>query len=238
MKNKNLEFKNIVNKKFFNFSKNENLKKKYFIVLKEIIKKLDYPDNIFFSLSKKFIFNFELKNLTKYKKYKKIVIIGMGGSVLGSEAIYCFFKDKIKKNFSFINNIDNEKLKEFDFNKNSNKTLFIVISKSGNTIETLSNFFSLKILKNKAKNLIFISEKGNNFLNILTKNKGLNFIEHRKYIGGRYSVLSEVGMLPAYLMNLKINKFRKNLLSSFQNKNKIFLKKSSIMMANFLIKKK
>ena len=45
-------------------------------------------------------------------------------------------------------------------------------------------------------------------------------------------------MLPAYLMNLKINKFRKNLLSSFQNKNKIFLKKSSIMMANFLIKKK
>ena len=79
--------------------------------------------------------------------------------MLGSEAIYCFFKDKIKKNFSFINNIDNEKLKEFDFNKNSNKTLFIVISKSGNTIETLSNFFSLKILKNKAKNLIFISEK-------------------------------------------------------------------------------
>jgi glucose-6-phosphate isomerase len=63
----------------------------------------------------------------------------MGGSILGAEAIYHFLKKKIKKNFIFFNNIDENKLNEFKKNKKLNKILFIIISKSGNTIETLSN---------------------------------------------------------------------------------------------------
>ena len=82
----------------------------------------------------------------------------------------------------------------FEKTKNNNNTLFIIISKSGNTIETLTNLSFLKILKNKSKSLIIISEKKDNVLYSLVKKFNLFFIEHKKTIGGRYSVLSEVGM--------------------------------------------
>ena len=66
-----------------------------------------------------------------------------------------------------------------------------------------------------------------------------HFVEHKKYIGGRYSVLSEVGMLPAYLMGLPINNLRKNILVHLKkNKNKIFLKDSAVKLANILLRGK
>ncbi len=63
-------------------------------------------------------------------------------------------------------------------------------------------------------------------------------IEHRNYIGGRYSVLTEVGLVPAYLMGLNITKLRKNLLNHLRAKNKIFLKESSLKLASILQKKR
>ncbi len=104
-------------------------------------------------------FNFSTKDLIKFKNYKKIVIIGMGGSILGSEAIYFFFKNKIKKKIYFLNNLDEKKINEIKRNIKINKTLFLIISKSGNTLETIANTFFLKILKKNAKNIILISEK-------------------------------------------------------------------------------
>ena len=82
----------------------------------------------------------------------------MGGSILGAESIYQFLKDKIKKKIYFFYNIDKEKILNFKKKINLKSVLFIVISKSGETIETLSNSFFLKILKN-SKNVIIISEK-------------------------------------------------------------------------------
>ena len=70
----------------------------------------------------------------------------------------------------------------------------------------------LNVLKKNAKNLILISEKKNNLLFSLSKKLNLFYIEHKKNIGGRYSVLSEVGLLPAYLMGININKLRLNIL--------------------------
>ena len=125
----------------------------------------------------------------------------MGGSILGAEAIHNFLRRKIKKKIYFFNNLDEEQVAEFK-KKNLSNILFIIISKSGETVETLSNIFSLNIIKKNAKNVILISEKRNNTLFLLSKKFNLFFIEHNKNIGGRYSVLSEVGMLPAYLMGL------------------------------------
>ena len=65
------------------------------------------------------------------------------------------------------------------------------------------------------------------------------FIEHRNYVSGRYSVLSEVGILPSYLMGLQISNLRKNVLVHFKNKkNKLFLKNSTIKLANIVLRKK
>mgnify|MGYP001219487949 CR=1 FL=1 len=158
-----------------------------------------------------------------FKKYKTIVIIGMGGSILGAKAIYSFLKHKIKKKLIFLDNLDEDNLKQIKKNKNLSKSLFLIISKSGNTNETILNMYFLKnFLKNK--NTIILSENRDNFLRkIAIKNKYF-FVNHNKFIGGRYSVLSNVGMLPAYFMNLQIEHLKRNLRKLINNKK--FLSKS------------
>jgi len=234
VKNKKIIYKNNIQKKHLNSIFNQQLNRKYFNILENITTNLDSAKNAFHSLSKKFRFNFKTKDLNKFKKFKTIVIIGMGGSVLGSEALYYFLEKKIQKNFLFFDDIDEDKLQKLKTKENLKKILFIVISKSGNTIETLSNFFSLGVIKKNSKNIIIISEKFTNPLYSLSQKMKLYYIEHKNYIGGRYSVLSEVGMIPAYLMGLNIQRFRENLLNHFKAKNKKFLKDSSIMLTNLL----
>ena len=112
-----------------------------------------------------------------------------------------------------------------------------MISKSGNTRETLvnSNVFKDKI---NNRNTIIITEKKNNLLNLFAKNKNILLIDHKDYIGGRYSVLSEVGMLPAYFMGLKINILRKNLLSFLNYKEKNLFLDSVIKLSHIYKYKK
>ena len=165
------------------------------------------------SLSKNYNLNYDLKEIKKYKKSTNYRIIGMGGSCLGSQTIYDFLKYKIKKNFVFINNL-NSCVKS---NKKSRFTN-LVISKSGNTIETIVN---ANVLIKKNDSNIFITENKKSYLYLLAQKLKADVIHHNNYIGGRYSVLSEVGMLPAELMGLNPNNFKRlnNLVS-----NKYFLK--------------
>ena len=233
MKNINIIYKNSIKKNF-----NLNLSRKYTNIFNKIKLNIDKSEDIFHSLSKNFNFNFKIKDLRQFKKFKTIIVVGMGGSILGSEAIHCFLKKKIKKNVLFLNKINQEKLKEIKNKKREKKTLFIIISKSGSTIETLSNFFALKVIKKNSKNIIIISEKNNKSLYLISQKMKLFFIEHKKYIGGRFSVLSEVGIVPAYLMGIDIKKLRKNLLIHLNNKNKSFLRDSVIKLTSLLKKKK
>tara|TARA_Y200000002_G_scaffold374963_1_gene376497 strand:- start:868 stop:2085 length:1218 start_codon:yes stop_codon:yes gene_type:complete len=234
VKNKKIIYKNNVHKKYLNSILNKKLNKKYSDILKDIFTNLDISENTFCSFSKNFRLNFKLKDLNKFNKFQTVVLVGMGGSILGSEALYYFLQDKIKKNFLFINDINEDELRRLKANRDLKKILFIVISKSGNTVETLSNFFALNIIKKRSKNIIIISEKFNNSLYELSQKMKLFHIEHRNYIGGRYSVLSEAGMVPAYLMGINLKKFRCNILNHFKTNNKKFLKQSSIMLANLL----
>ena len=94
------------------------------------------------------------------------------------------------------------------FSKKLSKTLYIFVSKSGNTIETVSNFFLIKKKSKKDSSFLFVTEKKKNILYDLAQKLKYEVIEHKNYIGGRYSVLSEAGMLPTALMNLDINKFK------------------------------
>ncbi len=162
----------------------------------------------------------------------------MGGSILGSEAINNFLEKKIKKKVYFFDNLEQEKISNFKKNNNLKNILFIIISKSGNTIETLSNVLYLNIIKKNSKNIILITEKKNNFLLSLVQKYNLFFVEHKKSIGGRFSVLSEVGLLPAYLMGINIKKLRLNIKKIFKKKESLILKKSTINLAALLSTKK
>ena len=188
---------------FFNFVKfkKNNIKNKLIkLIKKEKILK-DYP--LLNSLNKNYIYSYDKKLIKKYKKFNSFNLIGMGGSILGTEAIYYFLKDKIKKNFFFFNNLQNR------INiKPENSKANIIVSKSGNTLETISNLNLILDKENKNKNII-ITENKNNILRKMAKKLNAEILDHKDYIGGRYSVLSEVGMLPAELMGLNTNKFKK-----------------------------
>ena len=158
----------------------------------------------------------------------------MGGSILGSKSMYYMFKDKIKKKFYFFDDIDSKKISSFKKKEKMKDVLFIVVSKSGTTVETLSIFLDLKILKKNAKNIIIISEKKNNPLRTISKKFRLYFVEHKINIGGRYSVLSEVGIIPAYLMGLDVIKLRSALLEFLKGKKKLFLMDSVVKLACLL----
>jgi glucose-6-phosphate isomerase len=234
---KNIYFKNCIGQSYF--KKNSFLKDKIKLnkIINNILTSIDVKEDIFYLFGKKFNLNFQHSKLKKFKKYKSVILIGMGGSVLGAEAIYSFYKNKIKKKFIFLNNLDQLKIEEIKKNVNLKNSLFIIISKSGNTLETLinTNLFENKI---NTKNTIIITEKKTNPLNIFAQKKNILLIEHKNYIGGRYSVLSEVGMIPAYFMNLKINHFRKNLLSFFKSKAKTTLLENVAKLSHIYTSKK
>ena len=144
-----MRIKDIIIKK--NFKKNNFKIKKLNYLVDKINSDLDINKNTLHILSKKFDLDLKFKDFKKYKRFNNIALVGMGGSILGSEAIYGFLKDKIKKNIFFFDTIDKEKIDKFKKKDSLKKTLFIIISKSGNTVETLINLHSLKILKKKCQ---------------------------------------------------------------------------------------
>lgn len=235
---KNFFLKDNIKKKHFKSSVSKQLSKKFNKIFLDINSDIKNKNKTLNVLDKKFQFNFKIKDLNRFKKFKTIAIVGMGGSILGAEAIYKFLEKKIKKKVYFFNDLDENILKKFKNKEVKSKVLFIIISKSGNTIETLSNTFLLKVINRNAKNIIIISEKKNNFLNSLSKKFNLFHIEHKKNIGGRYSVLSEVGIIPAYLMGVNIFKLRSNLLNFFKKINKLFIKNQTLKLTNIMNSKK
>ncbi len=237
-KNQKIIYKNFIQNEFLKSQKKKNLENNFSNIFNHIFKNINTSKDVFGSFSSNFRFNFKSSDLIKFRKFNDVVIVGMGGSILGAEAIYFFLRKKIKKKFIFLDNLDENKLDLIKKNKKLNQILFIFISKSGNTIETLTNICALKILKKKSKNIIVITEKKQNQLYSLVKKMDLFHIEHRKYIGGRFSILSEVGMVPAYLMGVNINNFRKNLLKHFKDKNKNYLKDSAMKLVKILNNKK
>ena len=235
---KNFDIKNFFGKKFSYKRPSKKLFPKFHLIDKEIKKDFNKQNNFFNMFNKSFKLNFSNKDLKRFQKYKTVVVIGMGGSVLGSEAIYEFFKTQIKKKFFFLNNLDLETINNLKKEISTTKSLFIIISKSGNTIETLSNTFILKIIGKNKKNIIIISEKKNNFLHSLSKSQNFFFVQHKNFIGGRYSVLSEVGLVPAFLMGLKISSFKRSLKKYFLNNKNFSLRESSTKLAYLILKKK
>ena len=210
---------------FVNFKtsiKINSLKKRFTSLISE-------KNEIIKSLSKNYKDSYKKNNIIKYKKNSEFRVIGIGGSSLGIQAIYNFLKHKVKNKFIFIDNLISEK-KKYKKKKFTN----LIISKSGNTIETIVN--SNILIKNTDKN-IFITENKKNYLHILAKKLKAEVIHHNNYIGGRYSVLSEVGMLPAELMGLKSGSFRQ-LNTLIKNKKFINSLVSNVSSTLYFIKKK
>ena len=156
-----------------------------------------------------------------------IVIFGTGGSNLGARALINLLNGQYKKNIIFYDNID-----PFQFNAiiskiNFERTGFIIISKSGLTPETLSQFASIieiykinNIIHKLSENCVIITENKDSPLKRIANKYNCQILDHDKDIGGRYSVFSNVGLFPAYIAGLNVEKIRegsKDIISQVQN---------------------
>ncbi|MDA9753429.1 glucose-6-phosphate isomerase [Candidatus Pelagibacter sp.] len=212
--------------KIKNFFFNDNLKSFKRLSISLYKKLINSNNHILLSMMNDYQNSYSKKLILDLKKYKIVNIIGMGGSSLGSRAIYNFLNSK-KKKFNFIDNFSNMNLKS-----NKEKKVNIIISKSGNTLETIANS-NININQNKN---IFLTENKKSYLTEIANKLKAEVVNHNNYIGGRYSVLSEVGMLPAELMGYKPEKFRR-LNKLIKNKKFVNLLIQNVSNILFLTKK-
>ena len=154
----------------------------------------------------------------KANEYESIVLIGFGGSSLGTKAIYdALPKNKDSLNIYFIDELNN-KIKNFI----KEKSLYLFISKSGNTNEVLSifNFFSESL--KETKNFFFITQEKDSILNQISIEKNIKVFNVNENLGGRFSVISPSTFLPLGFANYNWKKIQDgaiNFLSSEENNN-------------------
>jgi glucose-6-phosphate isomerase len=155
-----------------------------------------------------------------------LVVVGIGGSSLGPKALYEIFEDpKSTKKIHFCDNVD---AREFDrlFQRlgNPDKTCWVFISKSGSTIETLvaadliQQFY--QGVKKKLKAVV-ISEKKSNPLTDWAQQNSYPCLEIPLDVGGRFSVLTAVGMFPMAFLGLAIDEFQIGARRALQDKSLI-----------------
>lgn len=165
------------------------------------------------------------KKLQKYKSgFTSTVVVGIGGSSLGIQVLQEYFA---AKDFIFIDNVDalefSHQLTEL---KDLSKTLWLFVSKSGETIETLA---SLELISQHyeenglslALNSIVITEDKSSSLSMWAKKNSVMQFTIPVIIGGRYSVLSPVGLVPAALMGLDVSAFEKGARSALASSNSL-----------------
>ena len=103
---RNLFIKNSIPKEHLNQNILRKFTKNLKPVLKKIKKEIYLPNKTLNILNEKFKINFNVKDLKRFKKFQTIALIGMGGSILGTEALHNSLFDKIKKKIYFFDNLD------------------------------------------------------------------------------------------------------------------------------------
>lgn len=156
----------------------------------------------------------------KKKKWENIVVLGIGGSALGGIAL----QEAIAGTYHWINesprlffadNIDPNLVTDLLNVINLKKTLFVVISKSGGTVEPMAlySFFRKELenlkVKEVKKHFIFVTDSEKGILRPIGKKEGIRMFSVPEKVGGRFSVLSEVGLIPAALAGIDIKKLMK-----------------------------
>lgn len=194
----------------FNFKNNKNFKKNLINAQsksEEILKEFSTGSNqILQSFTKQYQKKIrDLKQDLNFKNKKKVVI-GIGGSSSGAKALSFFLKDDI----IYFDNLDFEYFKNFFLKNNIKDYIFFIISKSGDTFETLA-LLNLLIVESRKfenynifKSMVVITENQESILKSFVNKNNIKIVEHNPDIGGRFSILSETGMLPFTDLNLNV----------------------------------
>ncbi|WP_457748073.1 glucose-6-phosphate isomerase [Sulfurimonas sp.] len=181
------------------------------------------------------------KEYAKQVKQKNIVVIGIGGSTLGTYAIYKFLKHSrdLEKKLIFLETTDPIDIKSKVENIDLSDTLFIVISKSGTTVETVAIFkYINSLIRCDKNNTVIVTESDSKLKTYADKNQMQSF-EIPKNVGGRFSVFSAVGLLPLAIVGIDIDELLQGAQKSYENffeKNDVY--KRLLKKARFLVEYK
>ena len=166
-------------------------------------------------------------------KFEKIVVLGIGGSALGTiflqQSLTSLYDTEVSsRNFPklyVLDNIDPALMLELEPVLDYSKTLFIVVTKSGSTPETLAQYFYFRkkidhLNLDPKTHFVFITDPEKGLLRKIAQEENIPSFEVPVEVGGRFSVLTAVGLLPAKLMGIHIEKLlegarimRENFLS-------------------------
>ena len=183
----------------------------------------------------------EIKDYASTITKKHIVVVGIGGSSLGARAIYEFLlpSNNYTKDLLFLETIDplkvNYLLKSIDLAD----TQFVIISKSGNTLETISLFKYLDSLVTIDSNNCTIISEAKSKLTQFANDNNIKVFDLTENIGGRFSVFSVVGLVPLAMIGVDID----NLLNGCKRVSESFFDQADyytpiIRKARFLVENK
>ena len=187
------------------------------------------------------------QNITYIQNYAKtiskthIVVVGIGGSSLGARAIYEFLlpSNSYDKDLLFLETVDPLEIKHSLRSTNLDDTQFVIISKSGNTIETISLFKYLNFLVTIDNSNCTIISEAKSKLTKFANDNNIKTFDLAENIGGRFSVFSVVGMVPLAMVGVDID----NLLNGCKRVSDSFFKQTEyykpiIRKARFLVENK
>ena len=141
----------------------------------------------------------------RFKNRKHFLHLGVGGSSLGAEMLISALAKPSSPHFEFINNVDPDTLTRQISHLNWDETLIYVVSKSGNTPETLATLAAIEqqlIDAGINPQIVVATEPGEGKLGRWADKRGIPRLPLPPQVGGRYSVLTPVGLLPALFAGL------------------------------------
>lgn len=178
----------------------------------------------------------------QFKGIQHLVLIGIGGSNLGTEAVHSVLDTGAVK----LHTLDTVSaheidllLKELKSIKSAKKIAVCVISKSGNTAETLVNAgVLLEALEKKFKQeiysqTIFIGNSGTDFMKV-GKRLGVTLVPMPEIVGGRYSVATEVGLVPLALLGHDTDAFIAGILDASTEEFESVVAENSVRLHHYI----
>jgi glucose-6-phosphate isomerase len=161
----------------------------------------------------------------EFRAFAYLIVIGAGGASLGGQALTALKHHPLEvPKVLFLDNIDPLTTDRLLDSLALDKTAFLVISKSGETAETLSQalaIFEVAVktigAKEAAKRFTAITTPTNNPLRMLAVQHGWRCLDHDPKLGGRFSVLSLVGLIPACVAGLDLRALRRGANQALQD---------------------
>ncbi len=158
------------------------------------------------------------------KRFKTLIILGTGGSSLGAQTLCALTQSSFNESKScqvlFIDNIDSNTFSSLLSSLNFSETGFLVVSKSGSTPETLAQLLSVIPCypsPHLKEHVFVLTELRLSPLRQIAEHYDLECFEHNPSIGGRFSVFSNVGLLPAATAGINIRLLRQGACQVLQN---------------------